>query len=171
MTYVMLILRLLHIVSGAFWVGTVITAVFFIEPTAQALDREGERFLAHLVIRRRLALVLAIAATVTVTAGALLYWIDSGGLRLEWITTGTGIAFTAGGLSALIALAIAGIFLKPAVDRLATITDRDMRADDAPAPSRIEDEAFERRIRRWSLIQVTLLVFAVSAMAVARYLP
>jgi len=76
MTYVMLILRLLHIVSGAFWVGTVITAVFFIEPTAQALDREGERFLAHLVIRRRLALVLAIAATVTVTAGALLYWID-----------------------------------------------------------------------------------------------
>jgi len=46
-----------------------------------------------------------------------------------------------------------------------------MRADDAPAPSRIEDEAFERRIRRWSLIQVTLLVFAVSAMAVARYLP
>ena len=171
MTYVMLILRLLHIVSGAFWVGTVITAVLFIEPTAQALDRDGERFFAHLVIRRRLAVALAIAATVTVTAGALLYWIDSDGLRLEWITTGTGIAFTAGGLSALIALAIAAIILKPEVDRLATIADKDIGAAEAPAPSLIEDEAVERRLRRWSLIQVTLLVFAISAMAVARYLP
>jgi len=171
MTYVMLILRLLHIVSGAFWVGTVITAVFFIEPTAKALDREGERFFAHLVIRRRLAVVLAIAATVTVVAGALLYWIDSGGLRLEWITTGTGIAFTAGGLSALIALAIAAIILKPEVDRLAAIADRDVGTAEDPARPPIEDETSERRLRRWSLIQVSLLVFTVSAMAVARYLP
>ena len=171
MTYVMLILRLLHIVSGAFWVGTVITAVLFIEPTAKALDREGERFFAHLVIRRRLAVVLAIAATVTVVAGALLYWIDSGGLRLEWIMTGTGIAFTAGGLSALIALAIAAIILKPEVDRLAAIADRDVGTAEDSARPPIEDEASERRLRRWSLIQVSLLVFTVSAMAVARYLP
>jgi len=83
MIYWMVILRLLHIVSGAFWVGTVVTAVFFIEPTAQALDREGERFLAHLVIRRRLALVLVIAATTAIGAGAILYWIDSDGLDLS----------------------------------------------------------------------------------------
>jgi len=33
------------------------------------------------------------------------------------------------------------------------------------------DESYERRLWRWSLIQVTLLIVAISAMATARYIP
>lgn len=166
----LLILRLLHIVSGAFWVGTVVTGVFFIEPTAQALDREGERFFAHLVIRRRLALVLAVAAVTAIGAGAVMYWIDSDGLRLSWITTHTGLTFTAGGLAALTALAIAAIFLKPEVDRLAALEKHQLDVARVQELARV-DEAYERRLRHWSLIQVGLLIFAISAMATARYIP
>jgi uncharacterized membrane protein len=165
-----LILRLLHIVSGAFWVGTVVTGVFFVEPTAQALDREGERFVAHLVIRRRLAVILAVAAVTAIGAGAAMYWIDSSGLQLSWITTHTGLAFTAGGVAALSALAIAAIFLKPEVDRLAALEKHQRDAASVEEPVRV-DEAYERRLRRWSLIQVTLLIVAISAMATARYIP
>ena len=166
----LLILRLLHIVGGAFWVGTVVTGVFFIEPTAQALDREGERFFAHLVIRRRLALVLAVAAVTAIGAGAVMYWIDSDGLRLSWITTHTGLTFTAGGLAALTALAIAAIFLKPEVDRLAALEKHQLDVARVQELARV-DEAYERRLRHWSLIQVGLLIFAISAMATARYIP
>ena len=170
MNALILLLRLLHIVSGAFWVGTVITVVFFIEPSAKALDGEGERFLAHLAIRRRLALILAVAASTAIGAGAVMYWIDSDGLRLSWITTHTGLAFTVGGLAALSALAIAAIFLKPEVDRLTALEKHQLGAASVHEPVRV-DEAYERRLRRWSLIQVSLLIIAISAMATARYIP
>jgi len=82
-----------------------------------------------------------------------------------------GLAFTAGGLAALIAFAIAGIFLKPEVDRLAALVEREIGEAGAQEHQRLDHEAFERRLRRWSLIQVTLLVLAISAMATARYIP
>jgi hypothetical protein len=171
MSALILLLRLLHIVGGAFWVGAVILTVFFIEPTAGELGPAGDRFMAHLV-RRRAALVMAIAAITALGAGAALYWIDSGGLRLEWISTHTGIGFTVGGIAALIAFAIAGIFLKPGVDRFAAMPiDDTSSASAAPEPDHGELERFERRFRRWSLIQVSLLLLAIAAMATARYLP
>jgi hypothetical protein len=172
MNPLILVLRLLHIVSGAFWVGTIITTVFFIEPTAKALGGEGERFVAYLAIRRGLVVVLVIAATTAIAAGALLYWIDSGGLRLEWITSHTGLGFTAGALAALSAFAIVPIFFRPEADRLTAVAAGRITSTDSETNSqRDERERSERRFRRWSLIQVSLLIFAIAAMATARYLP
>ena len=96
MNTLILVLRLLHIVSGAFWVGSVIFAVLFVEPTAKAFGAVGERFLAHALFRTGLVPILVGAATLAIGAGATLYWIDSSGLRLEWITSHTGLGFTAG---------------------------------------------------------------------------
>jgi uncharacterized membrane protein len=166
-----LVLRLLHIISGAFWVGSVIMAVFFIEPTAKALGAEGDRFFAYLAIRRRAVRVMAIAATTAIGAGACLYWIDSDGLQVSWITSHTGLAFTAGAVAAVTAFAIAGLFLKPELDRLAALGSGPVASSDADIVPHGEDaQRFERRVRRWSLIQVALLVFAIGAMASARYL-
>jgi hypothetical protein len=165
-----IVLRLLHIVSGAFWVGSIVLAVLFIEPTAKAFGTTGERFLAYALFRMRLLPILVGAATVTIGTGAALYWIASGGLRVEWITTSTGLGFTAGALAALAAYAIALIVLKPQFDRLATLLDNPP-ASEVEAPSPLgESEMDEAQLRRWSLIQVSLLLFAIAAMATARYL-
>ena len=171
MTALIIALRLLHIVSGAFWVGTIITTVFFIEPAAKELDGEGERFFAHLAIRRRLVVVLAIAATTAIGAGALLYWIDSAGLRLQWIESHTGIGFTAGALAALTAFAIVPIFFRPELDRLTRLASETGSGDGTYGQSVEGTDRSARRFRRWSLIQVTLLILAIAAMATARYLP
>jgi hypothetical protein len=172
MRALILVLRLFHIVGGAFWFGAVITAVFFIEPTAEALGTEGERFLAHLTIRRRLALVVAIAATAAIVAGASLFWIDSNGLQLGWIETHTGLAFTVGGLAALAAYLVAFFFLKPYFDAYVRSTAA-TTSGGGPDIGRQHDELrrLEIRARRWSLVQVALLLFTVIAMAAARYLP
>jgi hypothetical protein len=166
----LLVLRLLHIVSGAFWVGSIVLAVLFIEPTAKAFGATGERFLAHALFRMRLLPVLVAAATVTVGAGAALYWIDSGGLRIEWITSSYGLGFTAGAIAAIAAYVIALVVLKPQFDRLAALADQHPSTNvESPSPGGAP-EMDEARVRRWSLIQVSLLVFAVAAMATARYL-
>ena len=98
------------------------------------------------------------------------FWVASGGLRLEWIATPTGLGFTAGALAALVAYAIALIVLKPQFDRLATLSDNPPASEvEAPLPA-AKSDMDEPRVRRWSLIQVTLLLFAIATMAVARYL-
>ena len=171
MDTLILILRLLHIVGGAFWVGSIVLAVLFIEPTAKAFGATGERFLAHALFRMRLLPILIVIATVSIGAGAALYWIDSGGLRVEWITTSTGLGFTAGALAALAAYAIALIVLKPQFDRLAALVDKPPASEVEAPPPHGQPEMNEARVRRWSLIQVSLLVFAIAAMAAARYLP
>jgi uncharacterized membrane protein len=161
----LLILRLLHIVAGSFWVGTIVVAVFFVEPTAKAFGPTGERFLAHLLFRRHLMPLLVGSALVSITAGAVLYWIDSGGLGPAWITSPTGLGFTTGAVAALAAFLIALVVLKPEFDRLATLTD------EATSERDQGDARNERRVRRWSLIEVSLLLIALAAMATARYWP
>jgi hypothetical protein len=171
MATLMLVLRLLHIVSGAFWVGSIILAVLFIEPTAKAFGATGERFLAHALFRTGLMPILVGAATVTIGSGAMLYWIDSGGLRVEWISTSPGLGFTAGALAAVAAYAIALLVLKPQFDRLASLAKSPLGSEVEAQSPHVEPVLAEARVRRWSLIQVALLVFAIAAMATARYLP
>ena len=166
-----IVLRLLHIVTGAFWVGSIVLAVLFVEPTAKAFGATGERFFAHMLFRTGLMPILVGAATVAIAAGAALYWINSDGLRVDWITTPTGLAFTAGAGAALAAYAIALLILKPQFDRLAVLADEPFSTDGDMQGGRSDAGIDAPRVRRWSLIQVSLLVFAIAAMAVARYLP
>jgi hypothetical protein len=115
--------------------------------------------------------ILVGAATVAIVAGAALYWIVSDGLRVEWITSSTGLGFTAGAIAALAAYVIALLVLKPQFDRLARLARTSPDSEDAAPGPDDQPDIDEPRLRRWSLIQVSLLVFAVAAMATARYLP
>jgi hypothetical protein len=164
------VLRLLHIVAGAFWVGAVVTSVFFVEPTATASGREGDRFLAQFAIRRHFVAVLTVAALVSAAAGALLYWIDSGGLRAEWITTNTGLGFTLGALAGLAALAIPPLFLRAEIARLGVVDRGGGREGDGGSEPEASAEG-QAHFRRWSLIQAALLLVAIAFMSTARYLP
>jgi hypothetical protein len=173
MNGLILVLRLLHIVSGAFWVGAVITLVVFIEPTAEALGGEGDRFLAHLVFQRRLLLVLYVSATITAVAGALLYWIDSGGLQASWITTHFGLGFTVGALAGIAAFSIPVVFGISFRSAIKHLMDAEMAAGSPVDPTRPGPSVsmLLARVRSWSLLQVGLLLIALAAMATARYLP
>jgi len=173
MNGLILVLRLLHIISGAFWVGAVITMVVFIEPTAEALGGEGERFLAHLAIQRRLILVMYIAATITAVAGGLLYWIDSGGLQASWITTHFGLGFTVGALAGIAAFSIPVIFGISFRSTIRQLMDAEKVGSSPgdPAHPGPSISMLLARMRSWSLVQVGLLLIALAAMATARYLP
>ena len=147
----------------------VITLVFFVEPAVKAFGDTGERFLAHVAIRQRFVAVLVIAAITTAVAGVLLYWIDSGGLSADWFASHAGLGFTAGAIAGFIALLIPGFAFRPTIARLATLAKDGNTPRDAASERSIE--AIDARFRRWSLLQAGLLVFAIAAMATARYLP
>src|SRR5205809_8033662 len=98
------VLRLVHILSGAFWLGAAATMFVFLQPTAQATAPGGQRFMLHLLRNRRFSEVVLVAALLTGAAGAILFWRDTNGLELKLMVQPGGLGFTVGGVSGSLAL-------------------------------------------------------------------
>ena len=102
MDYVLLILRLLHVLGGIFWVGGALVMAFFITPTIMATAEAGQKFMERLLTQTKFSRAMTIAALSTIIAGFILYWIDSAGFTSDWMMAGPGIGFGIGAFFALI---------------------------------------------------------------------
>ncbi|MGH2456416.1 MAG: hypothetical protein ACRDHD_09200 [Candidatus Limnocylindria bacterium] len=171
MDWYMIVLRILHIGSGVFWVGAAAVFFWFIEPSIKAAGPGGQAVMREITIKRRFPVIITAAATLTVLAGFLLYLRASDGFRADWIQTGTGLGITVGALAAIGAW-LAGFFLiKPRVDRLGAIGAAVQAGGGPPTDAQIaEIQSLERQLRTIGLSDLVLLGLAVVAMAVARYL-
>ena len=165
-----LLLRLVHIVSGAFWFGAALTMFLFLQPTAQATAPEGQKFMLHLLRNRRFSEVVLAAGLLTVVAGSILFWRDSNGLQLAWMSKPPGLGFTVGAAAALLAL-LGFIFIGyPTGRRLVAIGDR-LERERRP-PTEEEQRALgiaQRTLKRVGVTVLALLIVAVISMATARY--
>ena len=65
--------------------------------------------------RRRLGVLFPVVAASTILSGAALYWRDSNGLVVGWITSPSGLAFTVGGLAAIAAFVGGLLLIGPSV--------------------------------------------------------
>lgn len=166
-----IVLRIVHILAGVFWVGSAALFFFFIEPTANALGPNAGPFMSQLTVKRKMPVVITAAAGLTVVAGILLYWRDSGGLDLDWIGSATGLTFTIGAVAAIAAFAGGLVFIKPAVDRMGAIGAEVERSGGPPSESQIaEIQSIQHKLREVGRADMVLLTIAVVAMAIARYL-
>ena len=103
--------------------------------------------------------------------GLILYWRASDGLQLDWITSPTGLGFTVGGLSAILAFAIGATVVRGAAERMDELGEAMLTAGrPATAEEGAEIEAMLGRLRVWGRVVVGLLALTVIAMASARYL-
>ena len=166
-----MVLRLIHVLGGAFWLGAAITMFLFLQPTARATAPEGQRFMLHLLRDRRFSEVVLAAALFTGVAGAILFWRDTDGLRLS-ITQPQTLGFTIGGLAGGIALLLFVVVGYPAGRRLIAIGAK-LEAERRP-PTENEQRvlaAAQSLLSRVGATVLVLLVLAAAAMATARYLP
>src|SRR3712207_4204297 len=106
MQVLQLALRVVHIVAGGVWGGSVAFMFVFLVPTTRALGPQAAPVMAHLNSELRVTRVVLTSGILTVVAGVLLYWRSSSGLDADWITTPTGLAFTVGGIAGIAGLAI-----------------------------------------------------------------
>src|SRR6059058_6296106 len=112
----MVFLRIIHIVTGVIWVGSLFVVVVFVQPSAATVGPAGAPFMSELR-RRRFLDVVFIDAVFTVVAGSFLYWHDwhtypSFG---DWIGSHFGAALTVGALLALSGLGIAALVTRPTI--------------------------------------------------------
>lgn len=165
-----LVLRLIHVLAGAFWFGSAFTMFLFLQPTAEATGPDGQRFMLHLLRNRRLSEVSLAAAVLTGAAGGILFWLNSSGLQASWITQPQGLGFTLGGMAGLGALLLFAFVGFPAGTRIIAIGSR-LESERRP-PNEDEQRILGRSqavLKRVGLVVLVLLGIAAAAMSTARY--
>lgn len=108
-----LLLRLIHIGAGAFWVGAVFTFFLFVQPAAIAVGPEATKFTYQLIHHRRLPAVILAAAAITVLAGIWLLVITSNGLDPNRLFDESRLGYTVGGVVAILTFALGGLYVFP----------------------------------------------------------
>ena len=171
MDWWLLLLRVVHIGSAMVWFGGAIIGGFFLSPTAAALGDSAQPFMDHLMRRRRMGIVFPIVAALTVVAGAVLYWRNSGGLQWAWISTATGLAFTVGGAAAIASFVLGFVLVAPSVAEQTAV--RNELAASGGAPTEAQRERLrhaDRLMRLAGRVDLPLILLAGLTMATARYL-
>jgi hypothetical protein len=165
-----LVLRLIHIGAGAFWVGAVFTFFLFVQPTAAVLGPDAMKFSYHLLHRRRLPVVILGAAATTVLAGILLLLITSNGLDPERLFDASRLGYTVGGVAAIVTLGIGGLYVFPRTTIVERTLGQLVAEKRPPTPDEQETLArVARESRQAGWVVIVGLVIAVVAMATARH--
>jgi uncharacterized membrane protein len=167
MNFLVIVLRLVHIISGVFWVGAGLVMYFFIGPTLGATADAGQKFAQHLMLRTRFTAILTTSAILTVLAGATLYWLDSDGLSSAWLHSGAGTGFAIGAVFGLIGL-VFGMMVGSTNGALAKLGSQ---IQGKPTPEQMAQVgALRKRLSMVSPINAYSLLIAAFFMAIARYL-
>lgn len=169
MNWMTIILRILHVFGGVFWMGSLFTLAAFVMPTVAATGPEGQRFMRRLALRQGLTRAMVVSAVATVLAGIGLMWIDSAGMQPAWFGGPMGITISIGSLAAIGAM-VAGIRSAMLVSKL----DRRLSAVEAggapPSAAEIaEVQAIGARLKSSSRAAAIQGAIAILSMAAARY--
>lgn len=162
-------LRLVHIVSGVLWVGAATMLAAYVLPAARSSDT-GLRFLRELIWVRNLPRYLNVVLGLSIVSGLILY----GNLVVltqgAWARTRHGIVLGVGGMSAIIAAAIATFMAAPAIHRALELAEKG--ASPTETAAREHQVVVSAALRRYTVamwVVVALLLAAAAMMAISRY--
>ncbi len=168
-----IVFRIVHIMAGIAWAGSVFLFAVFIQPSVAAIAPTGAPFMAELLGNRRfIDRLIALGAT-TVIGGLFLYWHDwhEFGSWGTWIGSRFGATMTIGAVLAMVALGIGIFATRPNVIRLLSL-GRQAADAGAPPPPEMAAEIgrIQTRLKILGRIGLGLIALAALAMSIARYL-
>ena len=168
MDFGIMALRVVHIGAAILWVGGSVFIERFVQPTADELGPAGEPFMGTM-LRRGMPAYFPIVSGLTVLAGSWLYWIDSAGNPISYLTGGgSGITFGIGGIAAWIAFIVGAVAIGPNAARIAR-TNATIEATGRTPELEAQLVSANAAIHRAGQIGLVLLTIAIVCMAVARY--
>ncbi|MDH5588648.1 MAG: hypothetical protein OEZ65_10925 [Gemmatimonadota bacterium] len=164
-------LRVIHIVLGVFWAGTIFFFVLLLEPAIRDMGPDGGKVLQALG-RRGFLNIMPLAAVVTIVTGLGLYFLVGGGMETGWGGTPMGIALGVGALASIVAFLLGWFGLRANALELGrlgpSLPELQDEAERGAALARIQ--ALKDRNRTLGRVIGALLAVAVLTMAVARHL-
>ena len=166
-----LVLRLVHILGGVFWVGSGLFSTFFLVPALGSAGPAAGQVMAGLQ-RRHLFTVLPSVALLTILSGVRLMMITSGGFSPAYFQSDAGRGFAWGGTFAIAAFVLSLLVVRPTAVRSGALAAELARATDDAARADLSARlaGLRKRGALSGLVATALLLIAAGLMAVARYL-
>lgn len=172
MNVYVVVLRLLHIVSGVFWAGVSFAMPLVIEPAVQKAGPAGGKFMGTLTRKSPFALLMSITGLLTFVSGVLLYLRDSSNFtNTFWMISGTGIVYAIGSIAGTIAVVIGLTVNRAASVKLGRVGAEIETAGGSPSSEQVAlIGRLRERLSKASLTTAILLAVAVITMATAQYM-
>jgi hypothetical protein len=165
-----IVLRLIHILGGIFWVGSTVVLARFLLPSLRAVGPSGGAFMREIGQVRKLPVYLNAAAGLTILSGIGLYWRMMSLSNGTWAHSASGMTFGVGAVLAIITAIIGNTVSRPTGQRLGMLGAQVAAGGGQPtAEQRTELEALQEKLRKVTGLLATLLILSAAAMAVARY--
>ena len=168
----MLVLRFLHIVAGALWVGSAFLFVGFVGPSAAEVGPSAGPLLTAAVKKRKAATVITWLGVVNVVAGWIMWLrdMDLSPSLGDWVTSSFGLVLTIGGVLATITAFVGYFGVARNVERVIDLGNEVAASGGPPTPEQqAELDRLGGELERHGKLDLVLLLLAVTAMATARY--
>jgi len=166
-----IVLRAIHVLGGLFWVGSGLFSTFYLMPAMREAGPAAGAVMAGLA-RRRMFVVMPVVAILTILSGVRLMMITSANFSAAYFQSGRGATFAWGGTFAIAAFFIGMLFVRPAGAKAGRLTQEMQTAADDATKARLAAELarVQKLVAIFYPIVTLLLIAAVIAMAVARYI-
>ena len=169
MTAELLVLRVVHILGGMFWVGSALYSTLFLVPALGTLGPTAGQVFGALQKRQLMNVVFA-SSVLSILAGLRLLWITSDGMSSAYMGTPVGRTFAWSGALALVAFLLGALVSRPSGMRMGRIGAQLAAAAAEERPALMAEM---QRLRRRNAVSSTtvaaLLVLTTIGMSVARY--
>lgn len=168
--FLMIALRLLHIVGGVFWAGAVMTLAWFVAPSTGVLGEATGRFFQEMMIRRRLGVWIPSMMALTLLSGLAMYGHYSMVPESHFASSRTGMVLGIGALFAIVAAAIGGSAAARTRKGMAEINRQVQSAGGPPTDEqKASMTAMMARQEKATRTAAWLLLVTLITMAIARY--
>lgn len=165
----LVILRIIHIVGGIFWVGSGLFSAFFLGPALLKAGPAAASQIMGALQQRKLFTWMPAVALLVILSGVRLLTIVSAG-NPGWFSSRSGQTYSISGALAVIAFMVSLAVSRPAMAKAGKLTVA--AASDETSRKLIAEEVkkLQKRSGISGAIAVTLLLLSAVGMAIARYL-
>lgn len=169
MDILMIIMRLIHIFAGVFWVGTTFMLIRFIEPTVSATGEVGQQFMGYLSSRTKFSAIMALAGTLSLLSGLVMYYVIFFDRDVA-INSGYGIALTTGGSFGFISLVLGFAIQFRTIARMKAVRADMAAGGGPPKPEQLAElKTLAERLSLGTRIGGVLMTVALIGMSIAQY--
>ena len=167
MDALIVVMRILHIVFGVFWVGTVFFMVFILTPRLRALGPTIQSPVMRVLMPVMIPYMM-VSAIITVLSGVVLTLVLRWGALGTLFTTGWGWSMIVGFVTSLVAAFIGFGIVIPLGRRQAALASSIEGRPPGPEEAQQLGQ-LGARIGSLTLTNFVLLIIATVTMAIARY--
>lgn len=161
--------RIIHVLTGVFWVGAMAFVSAFLIPSLAEAGPDAGKVMAALQ-RRKFMIVMPVVGVLTMLSGIWLYWRASSGFQVDYMKSGPGHAYAFGALFAIAAFVVGMTYTRPAMMKATELGQAAANASEADRPAIMAQvQALRVRGARGGRLVAWLLALAALTMAVGRY--